>query len=91
MGKRGGRRRHDKVGQRRQMRMRQPVKTTTATAGDCKKTQSAEADRIGGRAREDAVYDGGLGGGRRQGEGEEEVREAHRMDRASRRGDRGNH
>ncbi len=61
-----------------------------AMAGDCKKPQSAEVDRIGGQAREDAADDGRLGGGRRQGEGEEEAREAHRMDGASRRGDRGN-
>ncbi len=42
------------------------------------------------QAWEDAVDDGGLGDGWRQGEGEEEAHEAHCMDGASGRGDQGN-
>jgi hypothetical protein len=45
-----------------------------------------EAVGIGGLAREDAAADRGLGGRRRRGEGEEEAREAHRIDGASGRG-----
>jgi hypothetical protein len=43
-----------------------------------------EAVGIGGRAREDAADNRGFGGQRRQGEGEEEAREAHRINGASR-------
>ncbi len=43
-----------------------------------------EAVGIGGRAREDAAGNGGFGGQRRQGEGEEEAREARCIDGASR-------
>ncbi len=49
-----------------------------------------EAVGIGGLAREDAADDGGLGGQRRRGEGEEEARKAHCINGASGRGDRGN-
>jgi hypothetical protein len=44
MGERGGGRGgggHDEVGRQRRMRTRQPLMTTTATAGDRKKGQSA--------------------------------------------------
>jgi hypothetical protein len=43
-----------------------------------------EAVGIGRQAREDAADNRGFGGQRRQGEGEEEAREARRIDRASR-------
>jgi hypothetical protein len=43
-----------------------------------------EAVGIGGWAREDAADNGGFGGQRRQGEGEEEAREAHCINGASR-------
>jgi hypothetical protein len=43
-----------------------------------------EAVGIGGRARENAADNRGFGGQWRQGEGEEEAREAHRIDGASR-------
>jgi hypothetical protein len=49
-----------------------------------------EAVRIGGRAREDAADNGGLGGRHRQGEGEEEAPKARCINVASGRGDRGN-
>ncbi len=49
-----------------------------------------EAVGIGGLAWEDAADNGGLGGQRRLGEGEEEARKAHCIDGASGRGDRGN-
>ncbi len=45
---------------------------------------------IGGLVWEDAADDGGLGGQRRQGEGEEEGRKAHRINGASGQGDGGN-
>jgi hypothetical protein len=43
-----------------------------------------EAVGIGGRVQEDAADNRGFGGQRRQGEGEEEACEAHRINRASR-------
>ncbi len=43
------------------------------------------------RAREDAANNGGFGGQRRQGEGEEEACETRRIDRASRLEERENH
>ena len=50
-----------------------------------------EAVGIGGRAREDAADNRGFGGQQRQGEGEEEAREARCIDGASRLEERENH
>ncbi len=89
MGKRGGgwgEGWHDGVGRRRRTQTRRPVTTMTVTARDRENNNrpTMEAVGIGGQAREDAADNRGFGGQQRQGEGEEEAREAHCINGASR-------